>query len=617
MKWHLATSSGLALALAGCDQPAPAVVPEHGQFSADECEVVVAGGSTAALAAALHSAREGVRTCLLEPTGWPGGQLTAGGVSAIDFAWHFTAETWGQGVNVGRWSRLPANNARTLADWVAGLAVGVPSSSGNPGACWVSIRCFLPLQLLERYVFPAIAAEANLTVFHDTVVRRVSRQGRQLIGLTAVQRRPVGAARRQFLSEEIDDWYSPHDSAYYHKRVLSFGYAGRPPVFIDASEFGDVLALAEVDYLQGAEASEETPAVIDDDTCGQATVFPAAIEYAHQPDPVPAATERMARELRNVRISYPEHYSVTAGDRGFSWEDVWSYRRIHTEEPGRPTPPNFKAPPAAPGDVSMQNWGSGNDFPYGYLLLPRARAAATRHDWRGGIDTHVLREAERLALGWFLYYRRAAPPEIAGHLRLSTGEGDAPGVLGSRNGLSLMPYLRDTRRSIGLDGYVLHYRRELFTGARPHDAVAIGAYDADVHELTTCELPPHIAERNRPVAGQIRPLPFYLPFRAHTHRDVDNLLVAGKTMAQTFLANSATRLHPIEFHSGVAAGVAAAFMARESLTSRAALAAIEQVQERIRRYAPLVWTDPDAPVPAPAPVEQGAPAAPSSEQSAQ
>ena len=32
------------------------------------CSVVIAGGSTSALAAAVASAKEGVRTCLLEPT---------------------------------------------------------------------------------------------------------------------------------------------------------------------------------------------------------------------------------------------------------------------------------------------------------------------------------------------------------------------------------------------------------------------------------------------------------------------------------------------------------------------------------------------------------------------
>ncbi len=45
------------------------------------------GGTTAAFAAAISSASEGVTTCLLEPTDWIGGQMTASGVPAIDFEW--------------------------------------------------------------------------------------------------------------------------------------------------------------------------------------------------------------------------------------------------------------------------------------------------------------------------------------------------------------------------------------------------------------------------------------------------------------------------------------------------------------------------------------------------
>lgn len=53
----------------------------------DDCSVVIVGGSTSALAAAYTSAAEGIKTCLLEPTNWIGGQLTASGVTAIDFSW--------------------------------------------------------------------------------------------------------------------------------------------------------------------------------------------------------------------------------------------------------------------------------------------------------------------------------------------------------------------------------------------------------------------------------------------------------------------------------------------------------------------------------------------------
>jgi hypothetical protein len=51
-------------------------------------DVVIAGGTTAAFAAAVASAESGAKTCLIEPTDWVGGQITSSGVPAIDEAWH-------------------------------------------------------------------------------------------------------------------------------------------------------------------------------------------------------------------------------------------------------------------------------------------------------------------------------------------------------------------------------------------------------------------------------------------------------------------------------------------------------------------------------------------------
>ena len=51
-------------------------------------DVVIAGGSTAAFAAAVASAEHGAKTALIEPTDWVGGQLTSSGVPAVDEAWH-------------------------------------------------------------------------------------------------------------------------------------------------------------------------------------------------------------------------------------------------------------------------------------------------------------------------------------------------------------------------------------------------------------------------------------------------------------------------------------------------------------------------------------------------
>ena len=55
------------------------------------CEVLVVGGGTGGVAAALAAARRGRRVHLLEETDWLGGQLTAQGVSALDEHEHIEA----------------------------------------------------------------------------------------------------------------------------------------------------------------------------------------------------------------------------------------------------------------------------------------------------------------------------------------------------------------------------------------------------------------------------------------------------------------------------------------------------------------------------------------------
>src|SRR4029079_5522205 len=50
----------------------------------ESCEVLVAGGGTGGVAAALAAARAGRRVVLFEETDWMGGQVSAQGVSALD-----------------------------------------------------------------------------------------------------------------------------------------------------------------------------------------------------------------------------------------------------------------------------------------------------------------------------------------------------------------------------------------------------------------------------------------------------------------------------------------------------------------------------------------------------
>src|SRR5262245_11042611 len=101
-----------------------------------DCDVLIVGGGTGGVAAALAAARRGKRVHLLEETDWIGGQLTAQGVSALDE--HDHIESFG-----GTASYYALRNA--LRDHYRPLA----GETGrrpyfNPGNCWVTRVAFEP-----------------------------------------------------------------------------------------------------------------------------------------------------------------------------------------------------------------------------------------------------------------------------------------------------------------------------------------------------------------------------------------------------------------------------------------------------------------------------------------
>lgn len=527
---------------------------------AERFDVVVAGGSTAAFAAAVAAAESGARTALIEPTDWVGGQITSSAVPAIDEAWHkLTDRQTGAVLNVAAIARDRANmtpNFRAMLD-----------ATGNPGRGWVSNYCFLPAEFLDRQLLPLERRLADrLVVYRETVVTRVDAdpQAGRVRSLTAIRRTPKPGLPHGgydvLPSRDLADWYSATPSARFAKEVLTF----EAPVFVEATEWGEILALADAPYLQGVDRADG--ALEGDDRLGQAIVM----DFVQRLHPEPVAEPKHAEGVDKLGFGPYE-------GRADAWEKIWTYRRVLGRGAG-PTP----------GDLSLQNWGysekvghGGNDYPFGYLFLSKRDTAAQRADWRGGIDLDVLAAAEARAFAWHDWFRDHPQGAIRpGQVTLEVGP------LGTGHGLAKLPYIRDTRRSIGLDDFVLTLKdltgpASQVTGRRFRDRVAIGCYAADIHPMVGGKYP---------FQGDQPTLPFYIPFRALTNRGYGNLLMAGKTMAQSFQANAATRLHPIEWATGTAAGVAAARMAKSGRDSRAMLGEIEELQRAIRPLTPIDWT---------------------------
>ena len=595
-----------------------------------DCSVIVLGGTTAAFAAAntaADNAQEGETVCLTEPTDWLGGQLTSSGVPAVDYA-HHDVDVPGIGkVKTSDASRHMDMQNKFFGEWMAKLG---PVSEDkklvfpSPPPCWVSVRCFAPKDILGSINGLAAQYESlgKLKVFKNSVIKSVQTASQRITAVTIIHHRAVGMPPLR-LSDQVRDWYSSADTAAFAKSVFTLKAPDRTtssgqsyfPVVIDATEWGEALVLSGAPYLQGMERNDHAPVGQgSQETCGQAIVYPLALRMNETPIADGGiAGGRWAREILPQVEQYKQSlvkrgflkegqtpFSIPTRTRKFTFDEVWSYRRLVVGPVARTQEKVYGFFPSAQiGDISNQNWELGNDYPYRYLFLPitEAREQARTNNWTGGIDIKALEEAELQAWGWADYLRKTGTITWDGQKRDIGQNIVLSEALGTPLGLSKVPYIRDTRRSIGFgtDGspYVYRYG-EMFDGIEFPDSVGTGVYVADRHPSYNTNFNGEKCQSsNYPNGYTAYPRPFTLPMRSHTNSKISNLLVAGKTMAQTFHVNSATRLHPIEFASGTGAGALASFMAQAQVTSHFVMKSpkhIELVQQRIKKYQPLVWS---------------------------
>ena len=142
----------------------------------------------------------------------------------------------------------------------------------------------------------------------------------------------------------MKDWYHPDQSDYYRKsvRVLTVNSGG---FVIEASQYGDALALADAAFSQG---------IPSNDTCGQSIVFGVHEVYGNQR----SLKEGQKRSLKEDKFQKGDQDGFSLG--GFTVEQVWGYRRLIGSGGNEPHV----------GEVSLQNWnGPGNDYRDGYIFL--------------------------------------------------------------------------------------------------------------------------------------------------------------------------------------------------------------------------------------------------------
>lgn len=492
-------------------------------------DVVIIGGGTGGVAAALAAARAGCRVILTEETDWIGGQLTAQAVPPDEHPW---IEMFG----CSRSYRRFRDGVRTYYHRHYPLTAEARATPHlNPGNGRVSRLCHEP--------------RVALAVLHEMLAPHVS--GARLQVLLHHKAVAADVAGDRVRAVTVRDLHSGRDL------VLT------APYFLDATELGDLLPLTQTEYVTGFESQKETgephaPTEAQPDnhqafTCcfaidyldGEDHTIDRPREYDFWRNYVPKLNPPWPGPLLSWSMSDP----ITLQQRRVSFDptgpgtglNLWLYRRIADRR-------NFTAG-TYPSDICLVNWPQ-NDYWLGNLCEVPAEEAA-RHLERG----------KQLSLS-LLYWLQTEAPRPDGKtgwkgLRLRND------VVGTADGLAKFPYVRESRRIKAeftvLEQHVGTQARAKLTGKKPDeltaehfaDSVGVGSYRIDLH----------------PSSGgdnyiDISSLPFQIPLGALIPRRVENLLPACKNLGVTHITNGCFRLHPVEWNVGEAAGALAAFCLR-------------------------------------------------------
>lgn len=496
-----------------------------------QAPVIIIGGGLGGVAAALTAARLGSRVILTEESPWLGGQISSQAVPPDEHEWIETSKI------SPSYSELRLRIREHYRTHYPLSAEARSDSFLNPGAGFVSRLCHEPrvAALVVMELLSPLIAAGLVTVLTEHRPVRVEWDGRR-IGAVSVESLP---------SKEVT--------------VLRGG------MVIDSTELGDLVELAEIDHVIGAESTLDTGELhaptVADPFDQQAVTWCAAVEYRHgedhtiaQPPEYRYWKETVAPFWPGSQLSWEDIEPISLAPRlrplferdPLSAEvnhdrDLWHYRRVLARR-------NF-APDWPAGDVTLVNWPQIDYWDKPLLGVPEHERQLALEGARG------------LTLSFIHWMQTEAPRSDGGfgfpELKL---RGD---VTGTTDGLAQAVYIRESRRIRALftvtEGHIGRTMRGDGAGsALFDDSVGIGYYRIDLHPSTSGR-----------TYVDIDCYPFQIPLGSLIPVGVDNLIAGNKNIGTTHITNGAYRLHPVEWSIGEAAGALAVYCSERRMTPEA------------------------------------------------
>ncbi len=588
------------------------------------CDVLVVGGGLSGVATAYEGLLAGKRVCLTEITDWVGGQISAQGTSALDerptqrrrlfYSRGYLElrkrikEKYG-GLNPGDcWVSdscfLPRDGHKVLNRMLKDAA-----REGRGKLRW----------------FPnTVIKDLETTSDGKIINAAIAIQHKAAKGAAPLNTLPLSQTIEDAYNYDDSSKFAKTIIRFTPKRKQS----NSPNWYIvDASETGEIVGLADVPYRLGIDERSylepSSSSIKNDPYCTQGFTYTFAMEATqnaqkHEMPPFYMQYSPYYSYELNRLASFP---------LVFTYRRIWSPQQGAPMTFGginfsTPTPGDISMQNWTWGNDYRPGTSQDN------LIYTRQQLQSSGQlvpgGWKGGLRTEALRKAEEISLGYFYWLVAGTTDSQLGegvkkpypNHRFLSGL-NSP--MGTAHGLSKYPYMREGRRIIGRPswghskGFMIweidisrrdyndeYYRKTLspstyrslrtalaglettsvILGRKDPssvarrtrstifpDAIGIGHYAIDFHPCMTKSPPeaPGNTERKGERRGAGQAYPFQIALRAMIPQKVDNLLVAGKSIATSHIAAAAYRVHSFEWSAGAAAGTTAAFALKNNI----------------------------------------------------
>lgn len=100
----------------------------------------------------------------------------------------------------------------------------------------------------------------------------------------------------------------------------------------------------------------------------------------------------------------------------------------------------------------MQNYCNDYGMEFIYSSNFETQQQRDTDQWQGGINLHAIENAERLAYAYHYWYREKAPSAWTNRTVLIR----SPDMTGTCHHLGKLPFIRESRRSIGDDNFLMN-----------------------------------------------------------------------------------------------------------------------------------------------------------------